>query len=54
MKIKFSKLNKSISGNPLDVLYITNFNSSFKDLENRQIIIFTSRVHLGETIGSYI
>ena len=54
MKIKFSKLNKSISGNPLDVLYITNFNSSFKDLENRQIIIFTSRVHPGETVGSYV
>ena len=53
-KLKFSKLNQSISGNPLDILYITNFNSSYKEYENKQIIIFTSRVHPGETVCSYV
>ncbi len=53
-KLKFSKLNRSISGNPLDLLYITNFNSSWKEIDNRPIVIFTSRVHPGETVGSYV
>ena len=53
-KIRFSKLNRSISGNPLDILYITDFTSSLKDLFNRPSIIFTSRVHPGETVGSYV
>ena len=53
-KLKFSKLNRSISGNPLDLIYITNFNSSWKEIDNRSIVIFTSRVHPGETVGSYV
>ncbi len=53
-KIKFSTLNKSISNNLLDIIYITNFNSSLKEIESRQNIIFTSRVHPGETVGSYV
>ena len=53
-KIKFSTLNKTICGNPLDILYITNFNCSMNDLNNRESIIFTARVHPGETSGSYV
>ena len=53
-KIKFSTLNKSISNNLLDIIYITNFNSPLKEIESRQNIIFTSRVHPGETVGSYV
>ena len=53
-KIKFSTLNKTICGNPLDILYITNFNSSSNEINARQSIIFTARVHPGETSGSYV
>ena len=53
-KIKFSTLNKTICGNPLDILYISNFNCSMNELNSRQSIIFTARVHPGETSGSYV
>ena len=52
-KIKFSTLNKTICGNPLDILYITNFNSA-STISARQSILFTARVHPGETSGSYV
>jgi len=52
-KLKFSTLNKTICGNPLDILYITNFTSS-STISARQSIIFTARVHPGETSGSYV
>jgi len=53
-KIKFSTLNKTICGNPLDILYITNFSSTQSVINARQSIIFTARVHPGETSGSYV
>ena len=53
-KIKFSTLNKTICGNPLDILYISNFNSTQSVINSRQSIIFTARVHPGETSGSYV
>ena len=53
-KIKFSTLNKTICGNPLDILYITNFTSTQSVINARQSIIFTARVHPGETSGSYV
>jgi hypothetical protein len=40
-KIKFSTLNKTICGNPLDILYISNFNSPHGIINSRQSIIFT-------------
>ena len=53
-KIKFSTLNKTICGNPLDILYISNFASTQSMINARQSIIFTARVHPGETSGSYV
>ena len=53
-KLKFSTLNKTICGNPLDILYITNFASPPNIINSRQSIIFTARVHPGETSGSYV
>ena len=53
-KIKFSTLNKTICGNPLDILYISNFASIQSAINARQSIIFTARVHPGETSGSYV
>ena len=53
-KIKFSTLNKTICGNPLDILYISNFTSPQNELYSRQSVIFTARVHPGETSGSYV
>ena len=53
-KIKFSTLNKTICGNPLDILYISNFASTQSVINARQSIIFTARVHPGETSGSYV
>ena len=53
-KIKFSTLNKTICGNPLDILYLTNFASTQSVINARQSIIFTARVHPGETSGSYV
>ena len=53
-KIKFSTLTKTICGNPLDILYITNFASTQSVINARQSIIFTARVHPGETSGSYV
>ena len=53
-KIKFSTLNKTICGNPLDILYISNFASTQSAINARQSIIFTARVHPGETSGSYV
>ena len=53
-KIKFSTLNKTVCGNPLDILYISNFSSTQSEINSRQSVIFTARVHPGETSGSYV
>ena len=52
--LRFDEVGKSIEGDPLHMLLITNFNDSFDDLANKRAIIFTSRVHPGESNGSYI
>ena len=36
------------------MLIITNFTDSFDELANKKSIIFTARVHPGESNGSYV
>ena len=52
--LRFDEIGKSIEGNSLHMLIITNFNDSFDELANKKAIIFTSRVHPGESNGSYV
>ena len=49
--VKFSLLQKTVCGNILDVVQVTNFSS---DSKNKKNVIFTARIHSGETPGSYI
>lgn len=57
--IKFSSLKNTICGNPLDIIYITNFNSSSDNNSNghnesKETICLTARVHPGESNSSYV
>ena len=52
--LRFDEIGKSLEGNSLHMLIITNFNDSFDELANKKAIIFTSRVHPGESNGSYV
>ena len=46
-RIRRSLLCKTIAGNELDLLIITNFTSSHLDIAVRKAIIITARVHPG-------
>ena len=52
--LRFDEIGKSLEGNTLHMLIITNFNDSFDELANKKAIIFTGRVHPGESNGSYV
>ena len=52
--IKRSLLTKSLAGNDLDLLLITNFESTEEEISQRKAIIITARVHPGETNSSFI
>ena len=45
---------RSLEGNLLYILIITDFTDSFDKLADKKAIIFTSRVHPGESNGSYV
>ena len=47
-------LCKSLAGNDVDMLIVTNFSSDPVDIAVRKSIILTSRVHPGETNASWI
>ena len=52
--LRFDEIGKSIEGNSLHMLIITNFDDSFDELANKKAIIFTSRVHPVDSNGSYV
>ena len=52
--LRFNEVGKSIERDPLHMLLITNFKDSFDELGEKKAVIFTSRVHPGESNGSYI
>ena len=52
--LRFDEIGKSLDGNSLHMLIITNFTDSFDELANKKAIIFTARVHPGESNGSYV
>ena len=53
-KVRRTELWKSLAGNPLDLIIITNFESNDYDISLRQAIIITGRVHPGESNSSFI
>ena len=52
--LRFDEIGKSLEGNSIHMLIITDFNDSFDDLANKKAIILTSRVHPGESNGSFV
>jgi hypothetical protein len=52
--LRRSTLCKTLAGNILDMLIITNFRSSQDNIAKRKCIILTGRVHPGESNASYI
>lgn len=53
-RIRKTVLCKSLAGNDVDVLIITNFLSEPIDLSVRKSVILTSRVHPGESNSSWM
>jgi len=47
-------LCKSLAGNDVDMLIVTNFSSDPVDIAVRKSVILTSRVHPGESNASWI
>jgi len=52
-KIRKTELCKSLAENSLDLIIITNFESSELDIAQREAVIITGRVHPGETCASF-
>ncbi|CAI2382279.1 unnamed protein product [Moneuplotes crassus] len=53
-KIRKTEMCKSLAGNSLDLVIITNFTSSELDISKRQAAIITGRVHPGESNSSFV
>jgi cytosolic carboxypeptidase protein 2/3 len=53
-KIRRTVLCKSLAGNDVEMLIVTNFASNPELIANRKAIILSSRVHPGETNASYM
>ena len=53
-KVRKTVLCKSLAGNDVDMLIVTNFTSIPEEIAVRKAIILTSRVHPGESNASYM
>ena len=52
--LRRATLSKTIAGNNLEMLIITNFLSTQDQIAKRKCIILTGRVHPGESNSSYV
>ena len=52
--VRVVQIGESLNGVKIHMLIITNFNDSFNSLANKKAIIFTGRVHPGESNSSYV
>lgn len=52
--VKRMHLTKSLAGNDLDLMLVTNFESSEEEIAARKAVVLTARVHPGETNSSFI
>ena len=52
--LRYEEIGKTLNGNLLHMLVITNFGDSFDILAKKPSIILTSRVHPGESNTSYV
>lgn len=53
-RIRKTELCKSLGGNSVDYVIITNFESPDADIAMREAVVITGRVHPGETVSSFI
>lgn len=53
-KVRKTVLCKSLAGNDVDMLIVTNFNSTPEEIAVRKAIILTARVHPGESNASWM
>lgn len=53
-KVRKTELCKSLAGNSLDLIIITNFESNDMDIAQREAVIISARVHPGETGASFV
>ena len=52
--MRMTCLCKTLAGNPLNMLLISNFLSTQDDLAKRKSVILTARVHPGESNSSFV
>jgi cytosolic carboxypeptidase protein 2/3 len=53
-KIRRTSITRTIAGNNVDMVIITNFNSRSEQIALRRAVILTSRVHPGESNASFM
>ena len=52
--LRFEEIGKTILGNPIQMLLITNFRDSFENIAKKKCILLTGRVHPGESNSSFV